>query len=133
MSSGSPESKPSFVDLFAGCGGLSLGLLKAGWSGVLAIEKDPLAFKTIEHNLIGPETCPKYDWPPWFPKEPHTVADFNTRYAQQMQALRGRISLVIGGPLAKDFHWRADGNAKTNGIPCSKIFSTPSQPFRPHW
>ena len=55
MSSDSPESRPSFVDLFAGCGGLSLGLLKAGWSGILAIEKDPLAFKTIEHNLIGPE------------------------------------------------------------------------------
>ena len=103
MSSGSPESKPSFVDLFAGCGGLSLGLLKAGWSGVLAIEKDPLAFKTIEHNLIGPETCPKYDWPPWFPKEPHTVADFNARYAQQMQALRGRISLVIGGAPCQGF------------------------------
>ena len=103
MSSGSPESKPSFVDLFAGCGGLSLGLLKAGWSGVLAIEKDPLAFKTIEHNLIGPETCPKFDWPPWFPKEPHTVADFNVRYAQEMQALRGRIALVVGGAPCQGF------------------------------
>ena len=103
MSSGSPKSRPSFVDLFAGCGGLSLGLLKAGWSGVLAIEKDPLAFKTIEHNLIGPETCPKFDWPPWFPKEPHTVADFNVRYAQQMQALRGRISLVVGGSPCQGF------------------------------
>ena len=63
-----PQSKPTFVDLFAGCGGLSLGLLKAGWSGVLAVEKDPLAFKTIEHNLIAPGACPKFDWPPWFPR-----------------------------------------------------------------
>lgn len=28
-----------FMDLFAGCGGLSLGLPKAGWQGVFAVEK----------------------------------------------------------------------------------------------
>ena len=80
-----------------------MGLLKAGWSGVLAIEKDQLAFKTIEHNLIGPETCPKFDWPHWFPKEPHTVANFNVRYAQQTQALRGNIALVAGGAPCQGF------------------------------
>ena len=103
MSTCSPQSKPTFVDLFAGCGGLSLGLMKAGWSGVLAIEKDPLAFKTIEHNLITPETCPKFDWPPWFPKEPHTVSDFNAKYAQQAQALRGKVTLVAGGSPCQGF------------------------------
>ena len=103
MSTGTPRSKPSFIDLFAGCGGLSLGLLKAGWSGVLAIEKDPLAFKTIEHNLIEPETCPKFDWPHWFPKEPHTVADFNVKYTHQVQALRGNVVLVVGGSPCQGF------------------------------
>ena len=90
-------AKPTFIALFAGCGGLLLGLLKAGLSGVLAIEKDPLAFKTFEHNLIGPETYPKFDWPPWFPKKPHTVADFNVRFGQQIQSLRGNVTLVVGG------------------------------------
>lgn len=27
------------IDLFAGCGGLSLGLYQAGWNGIFAIEK----------------------------------------------------------------------------------------------
>ncbi len=41
-----------FVDLFAGCGGLSLGLLNAGWKGYFAVEKSPDAFSTLKHNLI---------------------------------------------------------------------------------
>lgn len=31
--------KYTVIDLFAGCGGLSLGLYQAGWSGVFAVEK----------------------------------------------------------------------------------------------
>lgn len=31
--------KPTVIDLFSGCGGLSLGLYKAGWQGLFAIEK----------------------------------------------------------------------------------------------
>lgn len=44
--------KFSVIDLFAGCGGLSLGLYLAGWQGVFAIEKNPNAFETLNHNLI---------------------------------------------------------------------------------
>lgn len=39
------ELKPrKYIDLFAGCGGLSLGLHLSGWKGVFAIEKSPFAF-----------------------------------------------------------------------------------------
>jgi DNA (cytosine-5)-methyltransferase 1 len=51
MTNGNPT--PQFIDLFAGCGGLSLGLMEAGWTGLFAIEKSPMAFKTLKHNLIG--------------------------------------------------------------------------------
>lgn len=43
---------PGFVDLFAGCGGLSLGLYRAGFRHVLAVEKSPMAAETYFHNFI---------------------------------------------------------------------------------
>ncbi|GIW14343.1 MAG: hypothetical protein KatS3mg063_0196 [Tepidiforma sp.] len=42
----------TYVDLFAGCGGLSLGLEKAGFRGILAVEKSPMAAETYYHNFI---------------------------------------------------------------------------------
>lgn len=33
-----------YIDIFAGCGGLSTGLLNAGWTGLFAVEKMPTHF-----------------------------------------------------------------------------------------
>jgi DNA (cytosine-5)-methyltransferase 1 len=41
-----------YVDLFAGCGGLSLGLEQAGFDLALAVEKSPMAAETFYHNFI---------------------------------------------------------------------------------
>ena len=38
--------KLTYVDLFAGCGGLSLGLEEAGFELALAVEKSPMAAET---------------------------------------------------------------------------------------
>ena len=35
-----------YIDLFAGCGGLSLGLQQSGWEGLFAIEKIKISSKT---------------------------------------------------------------------------------------
>ena len=42
-----------YVDLFAGCGGLSLGLEKAGFELALAVEKSDMAAETFYHNFIS--------------------------------------------------------------------------------
>jgi DNA (cytosine-5)-methyltransferase 1 len=42
------------VDLFAGCGGLSLGLRAAGFKERLAVEKSDMPAETYHHNLIAP-------------------------------------------------------------------------------
>jgi DNA (cytosine-5)-methyltransferase 1 len=42
------------VDLFSGCGGLSLGLKQAGFKLKLAVEKSPMAAETYYHNFIQP-------------------------------------------------------------------------------
>ena len=38
----------TYIDLFAGCGGLSLGLHNSGWKGLFAVEKSPHAFETLK-------------------------------------------------------------------------------------
>lgn len=42
-----------YVELFAGCGGLSLGLRAAGWTNVLANELSPMAAETYAFNLLS--------------------------------------------------------------------------------
>ena len=46
------SDKKVYIDIFAGCGGLSTGLLNAGWTGLFAIEKNSDAFFTLKYNLI---------------------------------------------------------------------------------
>ena len=96
-----------FIDLFAGCGGLSLGLLNSGWKGLFAIEKSPDAFKTLQHNLIdrGKHNLgmPKIDWPKWLDKGPHELRNFIAMYDDELSKLRGSVQLVAGGPPCQGF------------------------------
>ncbi|XBQ17627.1 MAG: DNA cytosine methyltransferase [Oceanicaulis sp.] len=45
-----PLPKPTAIDLFSGCGGLTLGLKKAGYRVIGAVENDKLAAETFELN-----------------------------------------------------------------------------------
>jgi len=43
----------NYIELFAGCGGLSLGLETAGFELLFANELSPMASETFAHNLLG--------------------------------------------------------------------------------
>jgi DNA (cytosine-5)-methyltransferase 1 len=94
---------PVFIDLFAGCGGLSLGLMKAGWQGLFAIEKDGFAFETLKANLIEGVHGPKYSWPDWLPKEPFEVGQFISSYGEHLTEYKGKVDLLAGGPPCQGF------------------------------
>ncbi|MFC0774275.1 DNA cytosine methyltransferase [Terrimonas alba] len=99
-------SKPVYIDLFAGCGGLSLGLHNAGWKGLFAIEKSEDAFKTLKHNLIDKKR--HFEWPIWLTDindEPVPI-DINVvvkRFKSELIDLQGKVDLVAGGPPCQGF------------------------------
>ncbi|WP_300729081.1 DNA cytosine methyltransferase [Pseudomonas sp.] len=91
-----------FMDVFAGCGGLSLGLLKAGCEGVIAIEKNPMAFETLKHNLIDGARY-QFQWPSWLPKQAMSCEDFLSGFGEKIRLLRGTVDLMVGGPPCQGF------------------------------
>ncbi len=95
------EEKLIYIDLFAGCGGLSLGLYNAGWKGLFAIEKSQDAFKTLKFNLI--EKRNHFDWPNWLPKQNHDIKRVLKIYKNQLLELRGSVDMITGGPPCQGF------------------------------
>jgi len=91
----------TYIDLFSGCGGLSLGLGKAGWKGVFAIEKSSMAFATFEHNLLG--NYSHFNWPKWLPRTNHDLNHVLSSYEFELKELRGTVDLVAGGPPCQGF------------------------------
>ncbi len=95
----------NYIDLFAGCGGLSLGLHNAGWKGLFAIEKSPDAFKTLKHNLI--DKCKHFEWPDWLKKEEQEteldIIDVLKKHKAELTALQGKVDMVTGGPPCQGF------------------------------
>jgi DNA (cytosine-5)-methyltransferase 1 len=98
------KKKPTCIDLFAGCGGLSLGLHNAGWQGIFAVEKSTDAFKTLEYNLIDGNTGKQhFAWPKWLPQQAHDINEILENYKDQLLKLRGKVDLVAGGPPCQGF------------------------------
>lgn len=101
------DTRRRSVDLFAGCGGLSLGLHRAGFEGVFAVERDPMAFATLHENLVADHGAyrayPK--WPDWLPKEPADIAQLlaDKGVRRALKALQGTIDLLAGGPPCQGF------------------------------
>lgn len=88
-----------FIDLFAGCGGLSLGLRKAGWKPLFAVEAHADAFATYRHNHIGSD----HSWPDWLPMGPMRIEQVIEDHRSQLEELAGHVGLVAGGPPCQGF------------------------------
>lgn len=105
-----------FIDLFAGCGGLSLGAMKAGFEGEIAIEHQENAFKTLEFNLInnGIPTLnnKKFNWPEKIEKKAYDINDFIEKNQDYLDEIKGKIDLIVGGPPCQGFS--AMGKRKKN-------------------
>lgn len=87
MKSGEAE-KPTFIDLFSGCGGMSLGLEMAGFQPILAIDNWSDALKTYQLN--NPDT-------------PVLETDLMTFAVENVVRDYPRPTMIIGGPPCQGF------------------------------
>ncbi len=84
------KSKPTVIDLFCGCGGLSFGFIEAGYNVVLGIDhwKDAITtFENTHNNAIG------------------LVADLFNESPKEISTKTGikKVDLIIGGPPCQGF------------------------------
>ena len=89
------------VDIFSGCGGLTLGLHRAGIQGLFAIEKSADAFATLKFNLI--DRLVHFQWPKWLPQKAHDINKVLDMHQNELMALRGHVDLLAGGPPCQGF------------------------------
>lgn len=86
------STKPSAIDLFAGCGGMSAGLEAAGFEVLAAAEIDKRYFQTHMHN---------------FPNTIHLTRDLSTTspssLVDSLGLKVGQLDLLAGGPPCQGF------------------------------
>lgn len=96
-------SRPTCIDLFSGCGGLSLGLDRAGFSILAAIDFDEHAVKTYKENLRSVE---------------HALHKDLTKFpARELAKLIGttEVDVIVGGPPCQGFSTARRRDGANNG------------------
>lgn len=81
----------TFIDLFCGCGGFSLGLERAGFKGLAAIDFNREAIEVFKAN---------------FSKIPHMLEKDLTKFPpSELESLIGtnHVDLIVGGPPCQGF------------------------------
>ena len=117
----SRKSKIVFADAFAGCGGLSLGLMQAGLQGRFAIEHDKFAFATLKANLLANDSKFRFTWPRWLPKEPIAVATLLHDHRGDLEAMQGQIDILVGGPPCQGF---SSAGRRKHDDPRNQLFAS---------
>lgn len=122
MSHAAEPKKLRSIELFAGCGGLALGMHRAGWDGLFAVERDPMAFETLEANLVDAKSPYRAftQWPNWMPRKSTDLVELlgNKDFCDHLQGLRGTVDLVAGGPPCQGFSvgGKRDGEDVRNSL-----------------
>jgi DNA (cytosine-5)-methyltransferase 1 len=85
------------LDLFSGCGGLSLGFMQAGYDVVAAVDNWSDAINTFKHN---------------HPNAKGLLLDLGNFNPQKFSEEIGRIDVIVGGPPCQGFSISGKRNPK---------------------
>jgi DNA (cytosine-5)-methyltransferase 1 len=107
--------RPTVVDIFCGCGGLSEGFRQAGFDILLGIDHDPYAIQTYNkhHDSRGRIA---------------SIEDINADYIFSQTGARN-IDVLVGGPPCQAFStvaiakWRSLGIPGTIQHPLNKLYA----------
>lgn len=102
-----------FIDLFSGCGGLSLGLAWSGAKGMFAVERDVMAFQTFRANFLESPRgrISRFAWPAWLEQRAWGIDDLLEVHAGELASLSGEtVELVAGGPPCQGFSFAGRRN-----------------------
>lgn len=94
------RSQPTFIDLFCGCGGFTLGMLRAGFACLAAIDFNTEAVATLKANLPEVENPLERDLTKFGPE----------KLARHLDARD--VEVIVGGPPCQGFSnvRRVDGS-----------------------
>lgn len=103
--------RPTFIDLFCGCGGFTLGMLRAGFDCKAAIDSNTQAIATLRANLQAksPTNLPSVGFA--------LEADLTTLTPQSLAAIIGtqQIDVIVGGPPCQGFSTARQRDGSNHG------------------
>lgn len=102
---------PTLIDLFSGCGGFTLGMMRAGFDCVAAIDFNPEAIATLRANLQS--KTPTGLKPVGYALE----ADLTTLSPKILAAIIGAnsIDVIVGGPPCQGFSTARQRDGSNHG------------------
>jgi DNA (cytosine-5)-methyltransferase 1 len=107
----SQQPKPTFIDLFCGCGGFTLGMLRAGFDCLAAIDFNEQAVDTLKANLADKSH------PDFTPVRHALQRDLTAFKPAELAALIGthRLDVIVGGPPCQGFSTARQRDGSNHG------------------
>ncbi len=111
VGNGQLESPPTFIDLFCGCGGFTLGMLRAGFRCLAALDSNSAAITTIQANLV------ERPHPDFAPVKQAIECDL-TQFGPDELAKRtgtAHVDVIVGGPPCQGFSLARQADGSNHG------------------